>query len=354
MSGVSHQGIEDATVGGISVVICCFNSAARLPQTLAHLQRQDLPAGVPWEVVIVNNASQDDTERVASAHWDAEGRVPMRIVFAAQPGLSYARACGIEQAQYALVALVDDDNWLRENWLATMHAVFQQHPTVVAAGSMIAAQCAVPPPDWFARYQGFYVVGSARAGSGEVAKPLPGAGLCFRKHAWITLQQQGFVSLLSDRKGSELSSGGDHEMSYAFLLNGGKLWFEASTTLNHFIEAKRLTWDYVLRLNRGFGAQSVLLDVYADVLAGRQKRCWWREVSRCCWVVLKLWLQLRVQRQFAQEGNGTRLVFENQCGRLRTLMQRRRDYATWQADIAGASWNQQSSKEADRCVFAQR
>ncbi len=33
---------------GVSVVICCFNSAARLPETLRHLARQDCPSNLAW------------------------------------------------------------------------------------------------------------------------------------------------------------------------------------------------------------------------------------------------------------------------------------------------------------------
>lgn len=50
---------------GISIIICCFNSAKRLPENLRHISSQQVGKGVDWEVIIVNNNSSDDTARAA-------------------------------------------------------------------------------------------------------------------------------------------------------------------------------------------------------------------------------------------------------------------------------------------------
>src|SRR5271157_1514000 len=39
---------------GVSVVVCCHNSAQLLPATLAHLKAQRGCEGIPWEVVLVD------------------------------------------------------------------------------------------------------------------------------------------------------------------------------------------------------------------------------------------------------------------------------------------------------------
>ena len=46
---------------GISCLICTYNGASRLAETLTCLARQVLPAGTPWEVILVDNASTDAT-----------------------------------------------------------------------------------------------------------------------------------------------------------------------------------------------------------------------------------------------------------------------------------------------------
>ena len=45
---------------GVSVIVCCYNSALRLPETIRHIVQQETPAEIDWEVVIVNNSSTDN------------------------------------------------------------------------------------------------------------------------------------------------------------------------------------------------------------------------------------------------------------------------------------------------------
>jgi len=54
---------------GISVVICCYNSASRLPATLQHIAEQSLDSEILWEIIIVDNASTDNTAEIASTYW---------------------------------------------------------------------------------------------------------------------------------------------------------------------------------------------------------------------------------------------------------------------------------------------
>src|SRR5260221_14664859 len=66
---------------GVSVVICCYNSAARLPETLKHLARQVVPPSIPWEGILVNKASRDDTTDVAARVWKEGGApAPMHLL----------------------------------------------------------------------------------------------------------------------------------------------------------------------------------------------------------------------------------------------------------------------------------
>ena len=50
---------------GVSVIVCCYNSAQRLQETIKHLAQQQVPALINWEVIIVNNASTDATYEIA-------------------------------------------------------------------------------------------------------------------------------------------------------------------------------------------------------------------------------------------------------------------------------------------------
>ena len=79
---------------GLSVIICSHNGSQRLPRTLAHLAGQRGTDGLSWEVILVDNASRDETSRVARQCWPADSRVPLRI------------ASEIGRKEFVLVSLV--------------------------------------------------------------------------------------------------------------------------------------------------------------------------------------------------------------------------------------------------------
>ena len=46
---------------GISIVICTHNGKNRLELVLEHISRLHIPDNILWEVVVVDNASTDNT-----------------------------------------------------------------------------------------------------------------------------------------------------------------------------------------------------------------------------------------------------------------------------------------------------
>src|SRR5690349_6454715 len=97
---------------GVSVVICSYNGAQRIPATLRHLAEQDAPGELPWEVVVVDNASTDGTAERAQVVWSDQSTVPLRLVSEPRPGLMHARERGLHESTYNVVTFVDDDNWV--------------------------------------------------------------------------------------------------------------------------------------------------------------------------------------------------------------------------------------------------
>ena len=98
---------------GVWVVLCCHNSAGRLPLTLAHLAAQQISPKLAWEVIVVDNASNDGTAEVAMKAWPEDAPVKLHVVHESQLGLSNARWRGFSQARYEVVSFIDDDNWCR-------------------------------------------------------------------------------------------------------------------------------------------------------------------------------------------------------------------------------------------------
>lgn len=71
-----------------------------------------------------------------------------------------------------------------------------------------------------------------------------------------------FESLLEDRKGKELSSGGDSEYCLILRLLGFELWYNEKMQLTHRLPSDRLNAQYLRKLYAGFGRAEAILDLY--------------------------------------------------------------------------------------------
>ncbi len=313
----------------VSVVICCYNSAARLPRTLEHLRAQDCP-GLPWELVIVDNRSSDNTAEVARREWgeDTKAPAPMKIVREEKQGLSFARLAGLHAASGEVIALVDDDNWLPPSWLGAVYRLFSDHPDVTIAGGPIEAACEVEPPTWFQHYCGNFVIVDLAENSQYMQGPLPGAGLCLRRKAWLDLLASGFQPLLTDRRGNSLSSGGDAELCYALMIQGHRVYYEKELRISHFIEAHRLQWSYLLKLQRAFGQQSVILDAYNRIYQGTPFHFSLpRELAATLFRIIRLRIKWLLTGSWRKPENVLQVLIVNQLGRLDYLLREGRTFA---------------------------
>jgi glycosyltransferase involved in cell wall biosynthesis len=321
---------------GVSVVICCHNGARRLPQTLAHLAAQQVEPWVAWEVIVVDNASTDGTGQVALTSWPADAPAPLQVVNEPRIGLSFARWRGFQEARYAVISFVDDDNWVCPEWVQLVSEIMRQHPNVGACGGYIEAVCEITPPWWFERYKRRYCIGPQGQAAGDITSTrgyLWGAGLSVRKTAWQQSVSKGFQSLLIGRQGKALSSGEDAELCLALRLAGWRMWYEPRLTLHHFLPARRLEWKYLRALHRGFGASSVIPDLYYFALRGNSKtsiewvkRTWFWQIIV---VLIKLlWYGSKLPLSFyhSLEGNSDLLQLEYRLGRLSELLQRSKIY----------------------------
>ena len=335
--------------GGVSVVICCHNSAKRLPETLRHLAVQEVPPPIPWEIIVVNNASTDDTAETAARCWPDTSPAVMRVISEPRAGLSSARIRGIREAHYEIVSFIDDDNWVAADWVKRVDAIFALHPEVGALGGSIEAVCEVTPPDWFESVQVHYAVGRQHEQSGDITDTpgtlLCGAGLSVRTDAVKRLLNDGFDFRMSDRKGSLVSSGGDTELCFALRASGWRFWYEDNLKLRHFIPQGRLQWDYALRLMRGMGESSPLFDLYLFALnvpsLGNYptwKRTWLFQMLKIVPHFSGLILAHPLYCLRLPEGSTVALRFQGIIGQLAMLWSLRGRYKTVQETIRRSAW----------------
>ena len=245
---------------GISVIICCYNGATRLPETIRHLAMQQFIENIPFEIIIVNNNSSDNTEKISNnERLKYNCAASFKIINEPNPGLSHARKTGIFAAKYSYSIFCDDDNWLNPDYLQVSFEIMESNSKIGMLGGQSTAVCEIDPPVWFESIKHGYAIGLQSQESGDVTTRgyLWGAGIVLQTKVLTEMYNNGFISLLTDRNGKELSSGGDAEISAWFILLGYKLWYDSRLIFKHFIPEERLSEVYVRRLFEGFALASI-------------------------------------------------------------------------------------------------
>jgi len=109
--------VGDAYGELISVVIVARNAADTIEDQLLALSLQHYDG--PWEVVVVDNSSSDETRSIALS-W--QSRLPnFRVVDAPKdPSIPYARNVGVRAARGSRILMCDADDIVAPGWLAEL------------------------------------------------------------------------------------------------------------------------------------------------------------------------------------------------------------------------------------------
>lgn len=100
----------------ITVIIPVRNGASVLARQLSALVEQD--SQVPFEVVVADNGSDDETARIAADYSD---RLSLRVIDAsAVTGASAARNEGARHARADRLAFLDADDVAGPGWLSAL------------------------------------------------------------------------------------------------------------------------------------------------------------------------------------------------------------------------------------------
>jgi glycosyltransferase involved in cell wall biosynthesis len=78
------------------------------------MTRLRIPRGAEWEILVVNNNCNDNTDEVIASF---ANRLPVQRVFEATPGHSHARNRAVTEAAGDLIVWTDDDVLVDPNWL---------------------------------------------------------------------------------------------------------------------------------------------------------------------------------------------------------------------------------------------
>lgn len=238
----------------ITVVLPTYNPVLnRLEQTLNGLKQQTLSLD-KWQLLLIDNNSSTELRKVIDLSWHPNAE----IISERQQGLTAARIAGFTAANHDIIVMVDDDNILHPSYLSRAVEILDQDSTLGAIGGKSIPIFEGIEPNYLKEF--YHCLALRDLGDKELIAqwnskypdyaPI-GAGMVLRKTAlksYIEKIEAG-LNIISDRKGSSLSSGGDNDIVLEILKSGFSIGYFPQLCLQHIIPEERTSIKYLSRLN---------------------------------------------------------------------------------------------------------
>jgi glycosyltransferase involved in cell wall biosynthesis len=260
-------------MNGFSIIICTYNGRSRLERTLQHLASLEVPVGYFVELIIVDNASTDNTASFVKETWLELGEpFTLRIISEQRAGKGYAVETAYDAASYSYILTVDDDNWLSTDYLVKAIELFNEDPEIDVLQGKNEAVFEKDPPEWAQTFNRYFIIGGPIEQSGYFPKNhfiVWGAGMIIKKRDWVFLRSMGFSSLTSKLPGK--AAGEDNELAIALLMLGKKIFYSEKLSYKHFMPAERMEWNKLKQNFETFGYANYHLFLYALVIDAHEK-----------------------------------------------------------------------------------
>jgi glycosyltransferase involved in cell wall biosynthesis len=236
----------------ITVVLCTYNRCELLATALESVAASELPASLAWEVLVVDNNSQDRTREVVE---EFSRRFPgrFRYLFESRPGKSFALNSGIRESYGEILAFMDDDVTVERGWLHNLTAAIDGKEWV-GAGGRIVLQWPASLPDWlstngpYARhpFPGF----DQGPQAGNLVGPPFGTNMAFERNVFA--KYGGFRTDLGPEPGSEIRAE-DTEFGRRVIAGGERLRYEPAAVVYHPVPAGKIRKAFFLKWRFDYG-----------------------------------------------------------------------------------------------------
>ena len=227
----------------ISVVLATYNRAASLQDTFESFTKLAVPAGITWELLVVDNNSTDETRSVVERFAKAAG-FSVRYIFEGTQGRSAALNTGIAAAGGEIIAFTDDDVLLHHAWLSGIKETFDQYDCAAVAGR-IRPLWKHPKPGWL-EMEGQQAVVNFELGEvcREIRYPPMGANSAFRKSVF---SKHGLFRLDLGVSGSRHTiTCDDTEFGERLIRAGDVIIYSPLAIVYHPVDQNRTTKKYFL------------------------------------------------------------------------------------------------------------
>lgn len=232
-----------------TVLICTYNRAALLADTLDSLAMLRPGAGLAWDVLVVDNNSTDRTRDVVESR---QGSFPVALRYLFEPvqGKSTALNTGIIASRARIIVFTDDDVRTPPGWLSAAVEPLFARADIDYTGGPVRPIWARPRPAWLderGNLGGTIAVkdhGPAPFVFEEMRKTPLGVNLAVRRS--LIERIGGFRPDLG-RKGQSLLGQEQADFFFRSRRAGARGLYVPGMVLSHFVPAERLTRRYFRR-----------------------------------------------------------------------------------------------------------
>lgn len=271
----------------LTVAICTYNGANRLPRLVTALRQQECP--IPFEILIVDNNSTDDTQRVLR-QLASLGGAPLRFVKEMQQGIPYARNRAIEESMArTCMAFIDDDELPGPHWLQAAVDALDREGAECVGGEIRVGLSVAQRPSWMTEeLLGF--LGQVQNGPDpfwitDHSTPVWSGNVAYR----TSLFADGLrFDQRYNRQRRGIGGGSDGIMFRELLQRKCRIRYRPDMVIEHLISSEKLRRSYFLHLHfvagRRFGQYET--GEYARTIMGippfmmaQALRAWWRALK---------------------------------------------------------------------------
>jgi len=238
----------------ISFIICTYNRADYLNDTLRSIFQFGIPE-FRCEILIIDNNSSDRTAEIVEEYkhsFDKNDEL-IRYILEPEQGLSHARNRGIKESEAQYIVFLDDDIKVTKSLLPAWYSFFTNNPQVVAAGGKIHVQFDDSRPRWMSYFLlpllGYHDLGDSIKRYPATKYPF-GGNMGFNKKIF---DEVGYFDTELGRKGKSLKAGEEKDLFNRIRSRSYDLYYVPDSFLYHRVGAHRLSKEYIRNQAIGLG-----------------------------------------------------------------------------------------------------
>ena len=254
-----------------SIVVCSRNGASTLFETLLSIIRLRKSAEIDVELIVIDNASTDNTLSIAQLFLKEYcNQMSIGVYYENNVGKSYAINLAVTRAKFNYILLCDDDNILSDDFLIESDKIINRYPSLgILGGFSDFHHHKYEIPKWFNRYQYLYAIGvqsQLNFSSLVETTNLWGAGMIFRKEIYQWLISEHFNLYTGKSQYGIYLAGEDFELCLISNILGFKNYYSSNLQFVHNINPERLNWPSTKKLVIRNSLVSIYMSFYSKFI----------------------------------------------------------------------------------------